>query len=235
MIAPAATGSRPLTTSNPAIAISVAMVPYTNDSTHFARSCAASPRASGSSPSGPITGPSEGRRRPWRPARPAGEGAVAGDARPGDSPHAAEVGKRADGVAECGTEPRFLEGIEPVLPPQPDDPEHARLSVVPRLDAPDQPVAEQDRQHVVAPASLGLGDVDLPDVVEVPQSAEQLAVPDEGIERGQEGDPRRHATRRLCCGELAARLLESAEVVADHEPEPADPVDLDGDRGCRPR
>ena len=64
----------------------------------------------------------------------------------------------------------------------------AGLAVDPRLDPADQPVAEQDRQDVVAPASLLLRDVDLPDVVEAVERAQEVAVPDVRVERGEEGD-----------------------------------------------
>ena len=79
-------------------------------------------------------------------------------------------------------------GSKPSLPPQPEDAQGAGLAVDPRLDPADQPVAEQDRQDVVAPASLLLGDVDLPDVVEAVERAQEVAVPDVRIERGEEGD-----------------------------------------------
>ena len=66
---------------------------------------------------------------------------------------------------------------EAVLPPDAQDAHRARRPVDARLDAADEPVAEQDRQHVVAPAPLGLGHVDLPDVVEAEEVAQQVAGP----------------------------------------------------------
>ena len=54
---------------------------------------------------------------------------------------------------------------------------------------PTRSVPEQQRQDVVAPPTLGARHVDLPDVVEVVQRAQQLAIPHERIERPEE----RHA------------------------------------------
>ena len=56
-----------------------------------------------------------------------------------------------------------------------------------RLDAAHEPVAEEERQHVVAPAAFRLGHVDLPDVVEAEQAAQQLAIPGQRVQRRQEG------------------------------------------------
>ena len=78
--------------------------------------------------------------------------------------------------------------VEARLPPEGEDAQHARASIDPRFDPSDETVAEQDRQDVVPPATLRLRDVDLPDVVEVPEPAQQLAIPGQRIERRQERD-----------------------------------------------
>ena len=91
--------------------------------------------------------------------------------------------------ARASTKPGASSGIEAGLPPHVEHAHGARLAVDARLDPADEPVAEQERQDVVAPAPLLLRDVDLPDVVEAVQPAEEVAVPDERVERGEQ----RHA------------------------------------------
>lgn len=54
-------------------------------------------------------------------------------------------------------EPIDTDRVESVLAPQPKDAQGARLPVDPRLDSSDEPIARQDRQNVVAPASTGAG------------------------------------------------------------------------------
>jgi hypothetical protein len=90
-----------------------------------------------------------------------------------------------DGRGKSVDEPGRRERIEAVLPPQPGDPEGARFPLDPRFDPCDEPVAEQDRQDVVAPATFRGRDVDLPHVVEAVQAAQEVAVPDERVERGE--------------------------------------------------
>ena len=93
-----------------------------------------------------------------------------------------------EGRTELFDEARDPERVEPSLPPHAEDAQDVRLPIDPRLDPTDQPIAVQDRQHVVAPASLLLRDVDLPDVIERVERAQELAVPDVRVERGQERD-----------------------------------------------
>ena len=76
-------------------------------------------------------------------------------ARPRELGHPTERPVGSERRRERADEPRAsaVERIEPSLPPQADDAQGVRLPVDPRLDATDEPVAEQDRQDVVAPAS----------------------------------------------------------------------------------
>ena len=97
------------------------------------------------------------------------------------------------------------------------------------LDAAHEPVAEEEREDVVPPASLVLGHVDLPDVVEVVERAEQVAIPAEGVERGEEGDAGRRAAGRATVGDLGLGALEVRQRAGGHEPRPADALDDDGD------
>src|SRR5207249_6359384 len=69
--------------------------------------------------------------------------------------------------------------------------EHAGLAVERRLDAADQPVAAQDRQHVVAVLALRLRHVHLEAVEEVPERLRPATVLDEAVEGGEERDPAR--------------------------------------------
>jgi hypothetical protein len=87
--------------------------------------------------------------------------------------------------------------LEAFLPPQPDHLHAVARAVDPRLDAADEPIAEQDRQHVPAPPPLGRRVEELPDVVELEQRAEEAAVPDQRIERREERDRRRRLRRRF--------------------------------------
>src|SRR6266545_4489262 len=92
---------------------------------------------------------------------------------------AADRAGDADGSAR--RRPRL--GEDSVHPQQPG------LAVENRLDAPDQPVAAQDREDVVAVLALGLGDIHLEPVAEAPQRFGPLAVVDEPVERREKGDP----------------------------------------------
>ena len=102
----------------------------------------------------------------------------------------AEGGMRAKGVRERRDEARLRDGIETLLEPEPEDVKGCLTSLEPQLAPADKSIAEQHRQDVVAPAPFRLGDVDLPDVVEIEQRPEQRAIPDERVERGEEGDAR---------------------------------------------
>ena len=105
-------------------------------------------------------------------------------------PNPVDAGESAVGV-ESGCERRHetvgRERVEVVLPPEAGDPENPRLAVDARLDPADEAIVEVERQDVVAPPSLGRRDVDLPEVVEAVEGAEEIAVPDERIERREKG------------------------------------------------
>src|SRR4030095_6149896 len=79
-----------------------------------------------------------------------------------------------------------------VLPPDAVDRERRRLSVVHHVDAAHDPVAAQDRQHVVPELTLRLRDVHLESVVEVPEELPAIAVVNEPVERREERDAVRH-------------------------------------------
>ncbi len=108
--------------------------------------------------------------------------------------------------------------VEAILPPDPEDTNGLGLAIDPWLDPADEPVPEPDRQHVIPPATLRSRDVDLPDVVEPEQRAQQLAVPDERIERGQERDARWPSIRWSAAGDLPLGLVEEWQLLADDEP-----------------
>src|SRR5439155_15153117 len=80
------------------------------------------------------------------------EGAVARSRRERDRREVAEVAVRDQRIGEGGDETRCIQRVEARFPPQPGDPQRASPAVQPRLDAPDELVAVQDRQDVVAPA-----------------------------------------------------------------------------------
>ena len=149
--------------------------------------------------------------------------------RPHDTAHPAERAVRFDRRREGRDEPGLLERVEAVLPPQTSDAERIVLALDPRLDPADQPVAEEDGQDVVAPAALRGRDVDLPQVVEPIEAAQEVAIPDERIERGEERNPRRRPAGRRPSRDLALRLLEERHLLGQREPRTADPFDHDRD------
>ena len=108
--------------------------------------------------------------------------------REGVSRHSPEPAVGDQGGRERVHELGLRQRVEPSLPPQAQDAQDARLPVDPQLGPSDEPVPVQDRQDVVAPASLRLRDVDLPDVVEAVEGAQEVAVPDVRVERREEGD-----------------------------------------------
>ena len=117
------------------------------------------------------------------------EGAVPRCPRQDDLRRAEKRGVRAQRGRELVDEAGLVQRLEAVLPPEAEHADRSRLALDPRLDPPDETVAPEQRQDVVAPAPLRLRDVDLPEIVEVPQAAQQVAVPDERVERGEERDP----------------------------------------------
>ena len=64
----------------------------------------------------------------------------------------------------------------------------ARVPVDPRLDPADEAVAEDDREHVIAPTALRRREEALPHVLEVEQAREEGGVPQQRVERGDERD-----------------------------------------------
>ena len=135
--------------------------------------------------------------------------------RQADPLDAGEAAMGVEGGREGVDEAVRRQRVEAVLPPQPEDSQNARLAVDPRLDPADEAIAEVDRQDVVAPAPLDLRDVDLPEVVEAVERAEELAVPSERIERGEERRAGRDSARRLAGRDLPLGLLEDRQLPCD--------------------
>src|SRR5262249_56969856 len=88
-----------------------------------------------------------------------------------------------------------------------------------RLDPADEAFAEQDRQHVPAPAPLGRRVKELPYEFEVEKSAKEGAVPDEWIERWEKCDRRRRLRRRSEQFELVAEDEAGAAYALDRDPD----------------
>ena len=139
------------------------------------------------------------------------------------------------GLRQRRHEGRVPEGLEGILPPDVEDPQRAGAAVDPRLDPADEPVAVEERQDVVAPATPRGGDIDLPDVVEAVQGAEQLPVPGQRVERRQEG----HAGRLVLRGArgvpvigLGLGLREQLELGAEHVATPTHPFHGDRHEGA---
>src|SRR6187431_2753706 len=93
----------------------------------------------------------------------------------------AEVG--AERIAHRVDEALRPSRCEAVLPPQVENLDAAGLPVDPRLDPPDEAVAEEHRKYVPAPTAFLRWDEELPDVVEAEQGREERAIPHEGVER----------------------------------------------------
>src|SRR5215207_1387906 len=111
---------------------------------------------------------------------------VARGARQQDLRRAEEQSMRAQRGRELLDEGRLVERLEGVLPPEAEHAERPGLALDPRLDPTDEAVAPEQRQDVVAPAPLRGRDVDLPEIVEVPQAAQQVAIPHERVEWSEE-------------------------------------------------
>ena len=133
--------------------------------------------------------------------------------------------------ASAAMKPSSASGSKPSSHHAPSDPQRAGRAVDPRLDPADEAIAVQDRQDVVAPAALGLRDVDLPDVVEVEARPQELAVPGERVERRDQGDARRLPLGRAPAPELPIGLAEQAGLLGHDEPAGPDTLDLDRDEG----
>src|SRR5205823_2103136 len=136
------------------------------------------------------------------------ERSMPAEPREADPLRAAERPVGSEGLCDAIDEPVDRQWLDPVLPPQADDPQDAGLAIELRFDAPDQLVAEQDREHVIAPPALPLGNIDLPDVVEIEQAPEEVAIPHQGIQRRQEGRSRRLPVWVQPMRDFACRLVE---------------------------
>src|SRR5439155_10480790 len=116
---------------------------------------------------------------------------------PFDAARACEMQVGAEPLAHRVYESLSAAWREVVLPP---NIEHVHASVGPvdpRLDPADEAVSERDRQHIPAPSALGGWQEELPYVIEVEEAPEEVAVPNQWIERGKECDGWRRLRRRL--------------------------------------
>src|SRR5207249_4506065 len=105
---------------------------------------------------------------------------VGGEVRcPFEPARARKAKVRSEGLAHRLDEVLRAPRREALLPPQPEDPYAVRRAVDPGLDPPDEPVTEEDREHVVPPLPAVRRQVHLPDVLEAEQRFEHLPVPDE--------------------------------------------------------
>jgi hypothetical protein len=96
--------------------------------------------------------------------------------------------------------------------PRAEQAERLRLEVVARLRAPDDLVADEEREHVVAVLALRLRDVHLEPVAEVPERLGAVAVVDEAVERREERRAVGHRpVARVGVREPAALLVADAE------------------------
>src|SRR5262249_22101242 len=127
----------------------------------------------------------------------------------------AEIGTK--GVAHRLDEPSGVARRKAVLPPGAEHLHAVRLPVDPGLDPPDEAVAEENRQHVVTPATLLGLEEPLPDEVEIEQLLEERGVPEQRVERGDERDG----------GSRLGRLLEQRGLFRDDEPLASHALDLD--------
>ena len=96
-------------------------------------------------------------------------------------------------------------------------PQAARLAVAPEVDARHQTVAQQERQHVVAVGPLVGRRVDLDPVAEAEQPLGARALPDQRVERRQQGarlDPARQPGRRVELGGLRPALHRDRQQLA---------------------
>src|SRR5919108_1194237 len=116
--------------------------------------------------------------------------------RPVDAARACKAEVRAKRRAHPVDEAVGAMRRETVFPPEAEDLDSPCSAIDPRLDAADEAVAEQDREHVPAPAPLGRREEEVPHVVEVEQGPEEAAVPDQWIERWEKRDGRGRLTRR---------------------------------------
>ena len=142
---------------------------------------------------------------------------------------AAQIGKAGVSLERVGQRSReAVRGhrVEARLPPYLQHPERPCAPVDARLDPPDESVAEEHRQDVIAPPSFRRRDVHLPDIVEVVQRAQEGAIPDERIQWRQEGD-RRVAGRN---GARRDNRIQDVPFLGEQEPFAAYPLHDDRDQ-----
>ena len=140
---------------------------------------------------------------------------------------------RVEGYGHGLRKPGFRYRIEALLPPQAGDPKRPGLAVDAGLDPPDETIAVKKRQDVITPSPLGGGDIHLPYVIEGEERAQEPALPDERVERGEEChvgiDPsRRRAGRNFAFGGVEKFIVRGRDVSL-----PVESLDLDGDDGPR--
>ena len=131
---------------------------------------------------------------------------------------ACEAQVRAECVAHRVDEAVGAARREAVLPPDAEDLHAGSVAVDPRFDPADDAVAEEDREHVVAPTALRRREKALPHVVEVEQAREEGGIPQQRVERGDE----RNGKRRLW------RRLQERELFSEDEALAAHALDVDG-------
>src|SRR5204862_5699996 len=118
----------------------------------------------------------------------------------------------ADKAREVAQRPVERNRLGAGLPVHRVDSQYSGLPVEGRIDPPDQPVAPEDRQHVVAVLPLRLRDIHLEPVEELEERVRAVAVVDEAIERRQERRPQGHAlVARVGMGAPFALLEADAE------------------------
>ena len=154
---------------------------------------------------------------------------MTGRPREGDPLHVPEPRQGLQRLDESRNEALGHHRVEAIFPPEVDDLESTRPSVEARLDPSDKAIAEEEWQDVVAPASFRGRHVDLPDVVEAVQRTQEVTVPHEWIERGEERDAWRPGVGHWRAA--TSGCLEKSDFLGQHEAISADP--LDGDRDER--
>src|SRR5439155_15537437 len=115
-------------------------------------------------------------------------------------------------------EPVHAAWREPLLPPDVED-IHATFGPFdPRLDPADEAVPKDDRQDVPAPAAFSGWHEELPHVVEVEQAPKEAAIPNQRVERWEEGDRGRWLRGRF----------QQFDVLTDEQALSADALHVDG-------
>jgi len=94
----------------------------------------------------------------------------------------------AERVPHGFDEPVGLARLEAVFPPDAEDLDATLVPVDPWFDPADEAVAEEDREHVPAPAAFRRREEALPHEFEVEELRDERCVPQQGVERGDERD-----------------------------------------------